>query len=121
MSLRLKLLLALLPLVVALGVAVIAGGLTTTALGKSSRRIFDDNYRSVLAAQRMKESVERMDSAALFAVAGRPERGTEQALSSSKRFEDELRVEEMNITEQGETEAARRLRELWTGYQALYR
>ena len=29
-----------------------------------------DNYRSVLAAQRMKEAIERMDSAALFIVAG---------------------------------------------------
>jgi len=120
-SLRTKLLLALLPLLVALGVAVIAGGLTTTALGKSSRRIFDDNYRSVLAAQRMKESIERMDSAAMFAVAGRPEAGTEQAAQSSKRFEDELRVEEMNITEPGEAEAARRLRELWSDYQGRYR
>ena len=50
MSLRTKLFLALSPLLVGLGVAVVAGGLTTMALGRSSRRIFDDNYRSVLAA-----------------------------------------------------------------------
>jgi len=112
MSLRTKLFLALLPLLVGLGVAVIAGGMITRALGRSSRRIFDDNYRSVLAAQRMKEAAERMDSAALFGVAGRAERGAEQALASRRRFEDELRVEEMNITEPGEAEAAGNLRRL---------
>ncbi len=117
MSLRTKLFLALSPLLIGLGVAVIAGGLTTMALGKSSRRIFDDNYRSVLAAQRMKESAERIDSAALFAVAGRAEAGVEQESASRKRFEDELRVEEDNITEPGEADAARKLRELWAKYQ----
>jgi signal transduction histidine kinase len=117
MSLRTKLFLALSPLLVGLGVAVIAGGLTTMALGRSSRRIFDDNYRSVLAAQRMKESAERIDSAALFALAGRAQAGIEQANVSRRRFEDELRVEEQNITEPGEAEAAQKLRELWTSYQ----
>jgi signal transduction histidine kinase len=116
MSLRTKLFLALLPLLVGVGVAVIAGGLTTMALGQSSRRIFDDNYRSVLAAQRMKESAERMDSAALFAVAGRAELGKDQEHASRRRFDEELRVEEMNITEQGEAEAAAKLRQLWAEY-----
>ncbi len=111
MSLRTKLLLALSPLLMALGIVVIAGGITTLALGKSSRRIFDENYRSVLAAQRMKESVERIDSAALFAVAGRPDVGAEQAALSRRRFEEELRVEELNFTEIGEPDAAHRLRE----------
>jgi signal transduction histidine kinase len=117
MSLRIKLFLALSPLLIGLGVAVIAGGLTTMALGKSSRRIFDDNYRSVLAAQRMKESAERIDSAALFALAGRPQAGIEQAQVSRRHFEDELRVEEENITEPGEAQAAQKLRQLWTTYQ----
>jgi methyl-accepting chemotaxis protein len=116
MSLRTKLFLALFPLLVGLGVAVVAGGMTTMALGKSSRRIFDENYRSVLAAQRMKESAERLDSAALFSVAGRAEVGVEQAASSRQRFEDELRVEETNITEAGEAAVARKLRLLWGKY-----
>ncbi len=121
MSLRTKLLLALSPLLMALGIVVIAGGITTLALGKSSRRIFDENYRSVLAAQRMKESVERIDSAALFAVAGRPDVGAEQAALSRRRFEEELRVEELNFTEIGEPDAAHRLREAWIRYLEHYR
>src|SRR5262245_60132688 len=121
MSLRTKLFLALSPLLVGLGVAVIAGGLTTMALGRSSRRIFDDNYRSVLAAQRMKESAERIDSAALFALAGRGQAGIDQAAASRRRFEDELRVEEQNITEPGEAEAAQKLRQLWASYEERLR
>ena len=94
MSLRTKLLLALSPLLLALGIAVIAGGVMSASLGRSSRRIFDDNYRSVLAAQRMKEAVERIDSGALFIVLGESEKGAAQAAASRRRFEDELRVEE---------------------------
>jgi len=120
MSLRTKLLLALSPLLLALGIAVIAGGMMSASLGKSSRRIFDDNYRSVLAAQRMKEAVERIDSGALFIVLGENEKGAAQAALSRRRFEDELRVEEKNITEPGETEAAAHLRTLWLSYQEKF-
>jgi NtrC-family two-component system sensor histidine kinase KinB len=120
MSLRAKLLLALSPLLLALGIAVIAGGIMSATLGKSSRRIFDDNYRSVLAAQRMKEAIERIDSGALFVVLDESEKGAAQVALSRRRFEDELRVEEKNITEAGETEAAARLRKLWTDYQEKY-
>ena len=76
MTLRTKLLHAQLPLVGALVVIGVAGSLITTSLGWSSRDILKDNYRSVLAVQRMKESIERMDSGALFALAGPEPRGS---------------------------------------------
>jgi signal transduction histidine kinase len=120
MSLRAKLLLALSPLLFALAVAVVAGGVMSTKLGSSSRRIFDDNYRSVLAAERMKEAVERIDSGAVFAMLGQRELGAAQVAASRRKFDDELKVEEQNITEQGETEAAARLRKLWSDYQERY-
>jgi hypothetical protein len=41
-------------------------------VGGASRRIISDNYDSVVAAQQMKESLERQDSAALFLLLGRP-------------------------------------------------
>jgi signal transduction histidine kinase len=71
----------------------------------------------VLAAQRMKESLERVDSAALFFATGRKQLALEQAALHRKRFESELLVEEGNITEPGEGEAARRVRILWDDYQ----
>jgi len=120
MSLRTKLLLAQIPLGLALAVVGAMSVYTVTALGRSSQAILADNYRSVLAAQRMKESIERLDSAALFVVAGQRELALEQARKNRARFEDELLVEERNITEEGEHAAAKRLRETWLAYQAAF-
>ncbi|MFN7976083.1 MAG: ATP-binding protein [Acidobacteriota bacterium] len=116
MTLRSKLLLSQLPLVAALLVLGIAGIMVARSLGQSSRAILQDNYRSVLAVQRMKESLERMDSGALFLVADHREEGEAQAAFHRARFEEELRVQEANITEEGERAATRKLREAWNDY-----
>jgi NtrC-family two-component system sensor histidine kinase KinB len=108
-----------------LGVALALVGATAVVsirtLGDASEAILRDNYRSVLAAQRMQESVERLDSAALFRVAGRPERGEPHAEEALGRFERELVAQEANITEPGEAAATVRLRRAWDAYQAAYR
>lgn len=118
MTLRARLLLAQLPLVV----AVLALGAlalhTLRSLGTASQDILKDNYRSVLAAQRMKEASERLDSAALFLVAGEREKAARQMEVNRGLFESELKVEEGNITEPGEQEAAEALRREWQDYQA---
>ena len=117
MSLRGKLLLALFPLGLAL---VVVGGVAVrcvSRLGSQSMRILDDNYESVLAAQRMKESVERMDSAALFLLAGNREKAVSQIERHRPAFEKQLQVQEGNITEVGEEAATKRLRRAWTDYQ----
>jgi len=116
-SLRLKLLLAQTPLVVALAIMGVAGSSTTAALGDAAGSILKDNYRSVLAAQRMNEALERMDSGALFIVTGEHERGARQIVERAARFDDELQVQEGNITEAGEREATARLRAAWEAYQ----
>lgn len=117
MTLRSKLLVAQLPLVLALAAAAIAGSLVARSLGQSSREILKDNYRSVLAAQRMKESAERIDSGVLFMLAGRAAEGWPLVATHRRRFEEELRTQEGNITERGELEATRRLRASWEEYQ----
>jgi signal transduction histidine kinase len=119
-KLRSKLLFAQLPLVVALLISGFVGSRVTTSLGQSSQNILRDNYRSVLATQRMKESIERLDSAALFYVAGEAEKAIAQSAPNHKRFEDELRVQEGNITEPGEREATQKLRALWNDYQRAF-
>src|SRR5439155_26084909 len=45
----------------------------------------------------------------------------ERARAAQRRFEDELRVEEMNSAEPGEAEAARKLRQLWGRYLERFR
>ena len=116
MSLRARLLLAQFPLLAALVVLALTASFATSSLGRSASRILSDNYRSVLAAQRMKGAVERIDSAAMFLVAGRRDRAVAQLASNRRVFEEELSVEEHNLTEPGEADVARRLRQAWTDY-----
>ncbi len=120
MRLRTRLLLAQGPLALALvGVGTVAV-LTLSELGESGQNIFKDNYRSVLAAQRMKEAIERIDGAGMFLVIGERERGLVQAAQYRRKFEEELRLQEANITEPGEAEATEQLRRVWMQYQAQF-
>ena len=75
MNLYRKLLLAQSPIALALLILGVFSVVVISYLGSHSQTILKDNYRSVLAAQRMKEAIERMDSAALFLVAGQSEKG----------------------------------------------
>jgi signal transduction histidine kinase len=68
----------------------------------------------------MKEAIERMDSVALFIVAGEQQKGIEQAQRNRAVFEDELKVQEANITEAGEKEFTEKLRAAWENYQAKF-
>lgn len=120
MNLYKKLLLAQAPLAVALAIVGVFSVFVVSHLGSHSQTILKDNYRSVLAAQRMKEAIERMDSAALFLVAGQREKGVEQAKQFQPVFESELKVQEGNITEAGEKEFTAGLRAAWTDYQAKF-
>ena len=117
MRLRSKLLLAQLPLLVALGAVTLVARWSLDALGQRADRILRENYRSVLAAQRMKESAERIDSGVLFAAAGRPEAGAAQIRENVEAFESELLAQEENLTESGEREATGALRQAWEVYR----
>jgi nitrate/nitrite-specific signal transduction histidine kinase len=102
-----KLLLAQSPIALALVSLGIFSVLAISYLGSHSQTILKDNYRSVLAAQRMKEAIERMDSAALFLVAGQQEKGVQQAAKYRPIFEAELKVQESNITRPGKSSSPR--------------
>jgi len=68
----------------------------------------------------MKESIERMDSAALFRVVGAPDKAEAQAREHRAAFEAELQTQEENITEPGEDLDTVRLRTAWTDYLEHY-
>src|ERR1044072_3359769 len=120
MNLYRKLLLAQAPIALALAIVGVFSVIVVSNLGRHSQTILKDNYRSVLAAQRMKEAIERMDSAALFIVAGRGDKGETQAAQYRPLFETELKVQESNITEPGEKEVTGRLRASWMEYQRRF-
>jgi NtrC-family two-component system sensor histidine kinase KinB len=120
MNLYRKLLLAQAPIALALAIVGIFSVAVVSYLGSHSQTILKDNYRSVLAAQRMKEAIERMDSGALFIVAGERQKGLEQAEKNQPIFEAELKVQEGNITESGEKEFTEGLRAAWMDYQGKF-
>src|SRR5712692_7624906 len=121
MTLRTKLLLAQAPLAIVLVFVCILSVVTISSLGSHSQTILKDNYRSVLAAQRMKEAIERIeDSGALLLLSAQRDEALQQAAQHRQQFEAELQVEEGNITETGEQELAQQLRTLWMGYQEKF-
>jgi NtrC-family two-component system sensor histidine kinase KinB len=88
-----------------------------TQLGQSIDVILRENYRSVIACQEMKESLERMDSGILFILLGEKEKGTELIQKNEAVFEKALQAELNNITLPGEGEKASRLQERFKQYQ----
>jgi len=116
---RTRLLLAQAPLAFGLALVGLVALSTLDALGIGSQRILRDNFRSVLAAQRMLDSAQRLDSAAVFRAAGRSGKGDVGAEIES--FESELKVQEGNITEPGEGDATRELRAAWNDYATQVR
>jgi signal transduction histidine kinase/HAMP domain-containing protein len=118
MSFRAKLLLAQAPLGLGLALIGLLAVFATSVLGTHSQTILKDNYRSVLAAQRMKDAIERLDDAAQLSLLRQGEEGKRAAASLQQRFEHELQAAEGNITEPGEREVTRRLRGAWQNYLA---
>ncbi|HSB07255.1 MAG TPA: ATP-binding protein [Thermodesulfobacteriota bacterium] len=89
-----------------------------TQLGQSIDVILRENYRSVIACQEMKESLERMDSGALFVLLGEKEKGTELIQKNEAAFEKALQAELNNITLPEEGKKAHHLQDLFNRYQA---
>jgi two-component system, NtrC family, sensor histidine kinase KinB len=120
MNLRAKLLLSYMIFVAAL---IVLGGLSAWRLremGGVSRRIISNNYDSVVAAQEMKESLERQDSAALFALLGAREKASAQLREHRARFDASFKKAESNITEAGEPDAIDAIRRDRDSYYQMF-
>jgi PAS domain S-box-containing protein len=120
MSLRTKLLAGYLIFVAAL---VALGGWSAWRLremGGVSRRIISNNYDSVVAAQDMKESLERQDSAAVFFLLGQREKAERQLREHRARFDAAFEKAANNITEPGESEVIEAIRRGREEYYRLY-
>jgi two-component system, NtrC family, sensor histidine kinase KinB len=104
MTLRSRLLLGLSAFV---GALIVLGGMSAWHLWRMSalsERIIAENYNSVVAAQDMKESLERQDSAGLFVLLDRWERAVPQLREHRARFDAAHQRAAANITEPGEAE-----------------
>jgi two-component system, NtrC family, sensor histidine kinase KinB len=115
-TLQIKILIGLLPtlaIVIALGLWAIA---MFYRLGGNIDVILRENYTSILAAEGMKEAIERMDSGLLFAVGGRDQYGKTQFDENRPRFLAHLNTEKGNITIPGECRLAESLDHLFRQY-----
>src|ERR1700730_470597 len=120
MSLRSKLLASYLIFVLAL---IVLGGwsaLRLREMGDVSRRIISNNYDSVIAAQEMKESLERQDSAAVFALLGARERAVAQMREHRALFDATFQKAANNITEPGEPEVVETIRRDRDAYYQMF-
>jgi two-component system, NtrC family, sensor histidine kinase KinB len=116
-TLRTKLLASPAPLAIVLVLLGVASVKTLRSLGESPELILRNNYRSVLASERMIDALSGLQEAALGEAIGRqPARVSFGELRD--RFEAELALQEHNITESGEEAATRSLRQAWEGYLA---
>lgn len=102
-----------------LAVIAVVGAMTMVQiddLGKAIAMILRENYRSVVACQDMKESLERMDSGILFTLAGQELEGNRLIGEYTSRFRSALQAELGNITLPGEREKAERIESLFERY-----
>jgi NtrC-family two-component system sensor histidine kinase KinB len=120
MRLRTKLLLGYAGFILALGVLGAWSARTLSQMSAVSGRIIAENYDSVVAAQDMKESLERQDSAAVFELLGQHNRAVRQAAEHRARFNAAFEKAAANITEIGEPEVVDAIRRGRDDYYARY-
>lgn len=117
MTLRGKLLLAQLPLLLALLAVALVSWVQGGRLAGQTEVVLRDNFRSVLAAQRMDAEKDVIESAVALHLMGNGTAAQAAFEVAVPRFEEQLRIEEGNITEPGEAEAATALRMWWGTYR----
>lgn len=118
LSLRARLRLGFAVLTATLLVLAIAAVAALNRLGSAIETILKENYASVLAADQMKEALERQDSGALFAASGREDVGRPLIETNRPAFSSALAREKANITLPGEGEAATKLAREYDEYIA---
>jgi signal transduction histidine kinase len=119
LSLRQKLLVGfggLLLIIIFLGVKSI---IQVTDLGGAIDSILRENYRSVIACQDMKESLEKIDDGALLVILGFRKEGIADINKNTPDFEKALSIELHNITLPGEGQKANHLRELYIQHKSI--
>ena len=120
MTLRTKLIASYLIFVAALLGLGVWSAWRLREMGSVSRRIISNNYDSVVAAQDMKEDLERQDSAALFALLGARAKASSQLQEHRKQFDSNFQKAANNITEIGETEAIDAIRHDRSAYYQMF-
>lgn len=97
-----------------LTIIIFIGTLTLIHLqevGQAIDIILQENYRSVVACQDMKEALERIDSAVLFTFIGQEEEGKKTIQENTQSFLSALSTAKGNITLPGEQEKTEQIKQ----------
>jgi signal transduction histidine kinase len=124
LTLRQRILLTSVPLLLLLAVVGSAGVALLLRLGNSINAILRENYASVIAMERLNEALERIDSSFQIAMSGRGDaelqrKARTQYEENWKGYLAELNVEQHNITLPGEAELVEQLTSLTERYHSL--
>lgn len=117
MTLRRKLLLSQLPLVIALLLIALGALYAAMRFGAAPGEILHENFRSFDAMRSMLQTSEAIDQNVVSASLRGEKFSTREVSESIASFERELRLQESNITEEGETDATEQLRRAWEAYR----
>jgi two-component system, NtrC family, sensor histidine kinase KinB len=90
------------------------------SLGKASDAILRENYRSILAAENMVDTLERQDSGFLLVFLGDTETGTAQFRENEALFLQWLARAKDNITIRGEAELLQAIEDGYSRYRVIF-
>lgn len=116
MKLRTKLLLAHMPVLVALVVIAAAAVFIASRLGDAPGSILRDNFRSFDAGRGMLVAIDAIDRDVVAPPGRSPDEARRRIDDERAAFERELELQRNNITEGGEREATARLEQAWRAY-----
>jgi len=87
-------------------------------LGRAIDVILVNNYKSITAAENMKEALERQESAAMFFIAGHSGEARSQLATCGAAFSQGYEVASHNITEPGESEVVADINAKYRSYKS---
>src|SRR5262245_24623987 len=122
LTLRQRIFLTLVPLLLLLAVLGSAGVALLWGLGNSVKKILRENYDSVIAMERLNEALERIDSSFQIAMSGRhdpalQEKARRQYRDNWDAYRAALEIEQKNITLPGEAQLVEELENLTEEYR----
>lgn len=120
MKIRTKIMLGFLILALMLAVAGAYSIYELTTIGTSVQKLLDENYRSINAAKKMIEALEREDSGVLLLLSGKWKQGRETITTAHKNFEKAFETAENNLTIEDEKKYVDRISTLYSEYRRLW-
>ncbi|MBU0995179.1 MAG: HAMP domain-containing protein [Proteobacteria bacterium] len=120
MTLKKKILVGYSVVFALMGLVVLWAIVNIVSLGKATDAILSENYRSILAAENMVDSLERQDSGILLIYLGNADKGITQFRENEAVFLEWLARAKDNITIQGEKELVRSIETDYADYRRRF-